>query len=429
MSEHNFKAGDSVQLKTGGPIMTVESIDEIVYEGNVQVQCAWFDAKHKRQSDYFAPGALRKVEEQTDNTTRPLNVCIDSKRMTELSEEKLVVAFDMCSSSNVLEDLKLTGNINRLLDLFDDIGRFLNDKSRELNFCSHKFVGDGWILLFSAESSGEQVLAFLNSLCTKFAQLYERTIKPFLDNPIAISGLTFGMDVGGLSPVSISNAKEYVGRSINIACRLQSAIKDKDASPKFKALVSRQCYNRYFKDFAAACSPLETTRNLRNIRGGEDFGCVALSFTGADKVTPINTAQQSGDRATAPVIIVEPFFQTVTRGHVEDGLIKHYQHDWFHLKIRNQSPFDVSIDTIGFSASGKRIPAKFSIEDSGMNVLPYRLEARSVCVAMFWTIAVEQDDLERIDEVYVETACGNYFPCKSDLISRWKSECTKPVAE
>jgi uncharacterized protein YodC (DUF2158 family) len=429
MSDHNFKAGDSVQLKTGGPIMTVELIDEIVYPGNVQVQCAWFDAKRKRQSDYFAPGALRKAEEQTDNPTRPLNAYIDSKRRAELSEAKLVIAFDMCSSSNVLEDLKLSGNVQMLLELFDCIGRFLGEQATLLNFQPHKFVGDGWILFFPLGSSGERVLGFLNLLCKKFDEEYQKIVEPLLDQPISISGLTFGMDVGELLAVSILNADEYVGRPINIACRLQSSIKDKDASPKFKALVSRQCYNRYFKNCADRCSPSETTRNLRNIRGGEDFGCVTLSFTGAEGIIPVNTARQVSKLAEIPVIVVEPFFKTVTTASVESGQIKHSQHEWFHLKIRNQSPFDVTIDTIGFLARGKRIPARFSIQNPGMVVLPYRLEARSVCVACFWTIALDQDDLERIDEVYVETACGNYFHCKSDLISRWKNECTKPITE
>jgi uncharacterized protein YodC (DUF2158 family) len=83
-NDHNFKAGDSVQLKTGGPVMTVESIDEITYPGNVQAQCTWFDAKHKRQSDYFAPCALRKAGEQTNNAIKPLKTFVDHKRIAEL---------------------------------------------------------------------------------------------------------------------------------------------------------------------------------------------------------------------------------------------------------------------------------------------------------------------------------------------------------
>lgn len=80
----NIKEGDSVQLKAGGPIMIVESIDEIGYPGNVRAQCTWFDAKHKRQSDFFAPHALKGVEKQTDNLAKPLKVYIDSSRMAEL---------------------------------------------------------------------------------------------------------------------------------------------------------------------------------------------------------------------------------------------------------------------------------------------------------------------------------------------------------
>ncbi len=44
--------GDVVQLKSGGPVMTVE---EVSGEG---VFCTWFDKNKKRCSDTFAPEVL-----------------------------------------------------------------------------------------------------------------------------------------------------------------------------------------------------------------------------------------------------------------------------------------------------------------------------------------------------------------------------------
>lgn len=48
-----FKPGDIVQLKSGGPTMTVQEIDD----GGVF--CVWFD-KNKQQSSYFAPILLKE---------------------------------------------------------------------------------------------------------------------------------------------------------------------------------------------------------------------------------------------------------------------------------------------------------------------------------------------------------------------------------
>ena len=43
-----FKRGDTVILKSGGPMMTVEHCE---YED--EIKCTWFDDKHKRQSEAF----------------------------------------------------------------------------------------------------------------------------------------------------------------------------------------------------------------------------------------------------------------------------------------------------------------------------------------------------------------------------------------
>jgi uncharacterized protein YodC (DUF2158 family) len=50
-----LKAGDTVQLKSGGPVMTVAAVAE-----NGAVTCSWFSEKEKRES-HFANAQLRKV--------------------------------------------------------------------------------------------------------------------------------------------------------------------------------------------------------------------------------------------------------------------------------------------------------------------------------------------------------------------------------
>ncbi len=50
-----FKIGDTVQLKSGGPIMTVEHIDEDNY-----ASCVWFE-KSDLKRNAFAAAVLSKA--------------------------------------------------------------------------------------------------------------------------------------------------------------------------------------------------------------------------------------------------------------------------------------------------------------------------------------------------------------------------------
>jgi len=52
-----FKIGDLVKLKSGGPTMTVEDIGPNFAE-ETTVYCAWFDGKNMPQKANFPPAAL-----------------------------------------------------------------------------------------------------------------------------------------------------------------------------------------------------------------------------------------------------------------------------------------------------------------------------------------------------------------------------------
>jgi len=56
-----FKPGDTVQLKSGGPIMTVTKIEPSI-GGNGRALCEWFDGKHVPQNRYFEIVALIKAD-------------------------------------------------------------------------------------------------------------------------------------------------------------------------------------------------------------------------------------------------------------------------------------------------------------------------------------------------------------------------------
>ncbi|MDD5219585.1 MAG: DUF2158 domain-containing protein [Candidatus Bipolaricaulis sp.] len=54
MAEQQFKVGDLVMLKSGGPKMTVSAISP----NGAAIECMWFDKKDERQFDTFSPSVL-----------------------------------------------------------------------------------------------------------------------------------------------------------------------------------------------------------------------------------------------------------------------------------------------------------------------------------------------------------------------------------
>lgn len=66
MSDTDFKPGDEVQLKVGGPPMVVMQVADYGPVGpNPGVQCEWLDDKKKRQEDVFAATSLRRYTRPT----------------------------------------------------------------------------------------------------------------------------------------------------------------------------------------------------------------------------------------------------------------------------------------------------------------------------------------------------------------------------
>lgn len=58
MADGNLQAGDRVQLKSGGPVMTLDS------EAEGSWWCQWFDNKGELKGGTFAPHMLTKVRER-----------------------------------------------------------------------------------------------------------------------------------------------------------------------------------------------------------------------------------------------------------------------------------------------------------------------------------------------------------------------------
>ncbi len=191
--------------------------------------------------------------------------------------DAIVVAFDICSSSDIIEELTLKGDLLRFQNFLATLKRYLMAEQKKILFDPYKFTGDGWILLFPANTDGQALLTFLRDLCAYFKKEFRKEVLNYLDTPPRITGLTFGLEKGPVASMIMFGGIEYVGRALNIACRLQNAVKDKDESPAYKALVSNTVFNEYFFP-ATGYKVLRVKRTLRNIRGGDHFRCRKIDF-------------------------------------------------------------------------------------------------------------------------------------------------------
>jgi len=205
--------------------------------------------------------------------------------MTRKSEQtevvrKIVVFFDICSSTSILEELLRTENEKLWRNLIISLKRYLTRKRSSVGFELYKFLGDGWILLFEPRLDGLAIFEFLEELSDEFFSLYKGRIRNVLTTRISTIGLTFGMDIGSCITFVMNNQREYVGRPLNVAGRLQGAIGQRDKNPQNKGLVSKNLYatfidTRQIKRKYRVCT---VNRALKNISGGEDYRCLKVEL-------------------------------------------------------------------------------------------------------------------------------------------------------
>jgi class 3 adenylate cyclase len=192
-------------------------------------------------------------------------------------ERKVVVCFDMCSSSMMLEDLRETDRLDCLRKLLISVKSYLHRACENDEFIIYKFIGDGWILLFPRGVDGSYLMSFLTGLSEHFKARLAKLILPELLTQPHIIGLTVGIDEGRLIRFTKTRRVEYIGRALNVASRLQSAIKDRDHRPAYKLLLSKHAY-RELKLKQAGYVGKEVTRKLRNIYGGHRRTYVKLKL-------------------------------------------------------------------------------------------------------------------------------------------------------
>ena len=194
--------------------------------------------------------------------------------------EKIVVFFDICSSTLILEELLRTENLILWRNLIINLKQYLRKKRSSVDFEMYKFLGDGWILLFNPRTEGLEIFEFLEGLSSRFSFLYKRHIRGVLNIRIPIVGLNFGMDKGSCIQVQLNNQPEYIGRTLNVAARLQSAIGQRDKKPQNKILISKNLYATFTdsRKIRGKYKVQSVRRSLKNISGGKDYRCLKVAI-------------------------------------------------------------------------------------------------------------------------------------------------------
>jgi len=198
---------------------------------------------------------------------------------------RIVVALDLCSSSQIMEDLLLSEKFDRYETFLTCVKRWLMNWTNRHSavhgrFELYKFTGDGWILLFPVSTQGRALVGFMSSLCEMIDAELARHIVPSLSSMPSVIGATIGVEEGNLIKMTMNERDEYVGRALNIACRLQNAVKEKEAHPGcYKALVSARFYNDRLLHSSMPYKVEPATCSLRNILGGSGFACQKIDFT------------------------------------------------------------------------------------------------------------------------------------------------------
>jgi len=190
--------------------------------------------------------------------------------------QKIVLVFDICSSASILEDLLRSENGAKWRNLLIQLKKFLRQESKSHGFDIYKFVGDGWILLFDPAFDARTLFDLLIRLCQEYEKLFGKRIEPVLSMDIKNIGITFGIDKGTLVRFVMNETKEYIGRPLNLAARLQSAIKDKDPRPGGKVLMSKNVFAGMRKALKPIYRVETARRKLRNISGADEHVCKKL---------------------------------------------------------------------------------------------------------------------------------------------------------
>jgi hypothetical protein len=201
-------------------------------------------------------------------------------------QEAIVVVFDICSSSTIVEELTVNNALHRYVSLVGKMKNFLarlQMRHAPPRFGFYKFTGDGWILLFPVERDaegqavgGDYVLGVMRGLSLWFARTFDTWASLYLDARPPVVGLTFGVDRGNLVRTTIFQKDEYLAHAIIMATRLQSELST-EASPGYKALTRNSVFKEHFTP-APGYNVTDVSKTFKNIGGGNTYSCKRISL-------------------------------------------------------------------------------------------------------------------------------------------------------
>jgi len=195
-----------------------------------------------------------------------------------VSVRKFVLLFDICSSTTILEDLIRTENQGAWQAVLTELKRFMWQlREKVAPFEMYKFLGDGWILLFEDEAvTGAQLIDIASHLCAEYDRLFRTHVATVLSVMPKHVGVTFGADEGSLVQIVMNEQEEYVGRAINVAARLQAAVKQQEGAPPGTFLITKNAFARLHLKHQTELVQC----NLANVTGGDAYQVHKLRVQG-----------------------------------------------------------------------------------------------------------------------------------------------------
>lgn len=194
-----------------------------------------------------------------------------------VSTEKYILIFDICSSSQIIEDLQNNERMDVWDDFLLDITKVMEEYIAEsgIEALIYKFLGDGYILIVSKKHSDE-ILPLCYNIYNTLINRIKKLIEEFSNIEPNRIGITIGVDYGRLHQIGIRGKEEFVGKSINTAARLQASLKEKEHENKLliSKVVKKSICGPYKSDLYKS-----TTRQMRNLYGENKFYCYEIDLT------------------------------------------------------------------------------------------------------------------------------------------------------
>jgi len=215
------------------------------------------------------------VEDQYDTATSPPTFLWKTlKEPFRDGTHVLVMTCDICSSSDIIEDLTSTGSVSRFWEILSEIKHAIPALQEHVFFYPYKFMGDGWIFLFPGrETAGraQQLWNLMHDFSTRFQKAFNEKLREGLNTQPKVVGINFGLDCGPIFHARFLGQDEYIGRPIGVASRLQGKLKELGGSPAYKALASPVAWADYLKLTKPPYRVTSHNVQLRNVNRDKPF--------------------------------------------------------------------------------------------------------------------------------------------------------------